>query len=381
LLTLLPCLPLQGLAFIEEVGPLFPGTLVGDRMRLRQILANGLSNAAKFTDRGHVTLQVTQVHETRTRVHVQFTVVDTGVGIASAVLPSLFQPFRQADSSTARRYGGTGLGLVITRELVTMMGGQVGLESEEGEGTTMTITVALEKDGSVDSATAGAWREGGTMAAVAGVGAAASKESAVVAFRRRRQPDTVRILLAEDNELLRDLTVRILRKMRFAVVAVDDGQQAVDELHHGAYDLVLMDGQMPVKDGYMATREIRADPDPRIAGVRIVALTASAFEGDRERCLRAGMSHYISKPVRAKDLEQAIWEQLCEQEAGAATAEPPRACNGRALTEEMDEHVGPATPVASAHTTPGGTANGTPSSQFDPTFPSLDSRAPNGRVG
>jgi len=103
---------------------------------------------------------------------------------------------------------------------------------------------------------------------------------------------------------------------------VDDGAQAVEEVHRQRYDIVLMDGQMPVKDGYTATREIRGDPDPQIAGIRIIALTASAFQGDRERCLRAGMSHYISKPVRAKDLEQAIWEQLHAQERAVRALSP-----------------------------------------------------------
>ena len=304
-------------------------------MRVRQVLANGLSNAAKFTDEGSVTLRVRQVHETSNKVHVQFTIIDTGCGIAKEVLPKLFTPFRQADESTARRYGGTGLGLVITRELVMLMGGRVELESEEGEGTTMTITIAFDKDKrSADQLE----HDRGLALNPLPLGATKSdRERAVAEVQRRRPPASVRILVAEDNALLRELTSKTLRKMGFGVVAVEDGVRAVAEVHRQEYDLVLMDGQMPVMDGYTATRQIRASSDPRVASVRIIALTASAFRGDRERCIEAGMSHYISKPVRAKDLEQAVWDQMADKEGllssvGGAAGEPAR------RDDDADEH-------------------------------------------
>ena len=316
------------MTFVEDIGSLHGGLLLGDRMRIRQVLANGLSNAAKFTDEGAVTLKVRQIHETANKVHIQFTVIDTGVGIAPSVLPTLFQPFRQADSSTARRYGGTGLGLVITRELVTLMRGRVELDSVEGTGTTMTITIALEKDQRTPEEL-----EADRRQALNPLPAGASKsdrERAVARVQALRPPSTVRILVAEDNALLRELTVKTLGKMGFEVAAVEDGQEAVAEVHRQRYDLVLMDGQMPTMDGYMATRLIRADLDPDIAELRIIALTASAFRGDRERCIDAGMSHYISKPVRAKDLEQAVWDQMADKEG---------LLPGPGKSDEAEEHV------------------------------------------
>ena len=203
----------QKLDFLQDVGPVYAGALLGDRMRLRQVLANGLSNATKFTDHGAITLRVRQARETTRRVELEFQIIDAGCGIAPDVLPNLFQPFRQADTSTARRYGGTGLGLVITRELVMMMGGQVGLASAEGKGTTMTITVGFDKEVVAD-------REGGEtdsgVRAEQRPGTRAETElgERVAALKQRRRPETVHILLAEDNELLRTLIVRTLQKMK-----------------------------------------------------------------------------------------------------------------------------------------------------------------------
>jgi len=194
-------------------------------MRLRQVLANGLSNAAKFTDKGSVTLRVRQVAESDTAISLEFTVIDTGCGISAQAMPTLFQPFRQADSSTARRYGGTGLGLVITKELLALMGGRVELESEEGAGTRMTITVALEKDGGEEE------KEGrdtgrstpelrrGASGASAKVVVEAGEDAALDGVRQRRRPETVRILVAEDNELLKSLTVKLLEKMHVSCFA------------------------------------------------------------------------------------------------------------------------------------------------------------------
>lgn len=338
-LTALP--PVQGVAYIEDVGQLYTGPLLGDRGRLRQVIANVVSNAAKFTDAGSVTFRVRQVVETPNAVRLQFTILDTGCGIPAAVLPTLFQPFRQADSSTARRYGGTGLGLTISRELITLMGGTVDLSSEEGQGTAMVITTLLHKNlhavTGPDAHSGSGMRTGtalepdphmivnpraGTNTAGAKVDASRSDHSSTDVHQAaqsssldsgrslERSPESVNILVAEDNELLRSLLVKMLTQLKFTVVAVEDGALAIKKVHEGKVDLILMDGQMPNKDGYQATREIRSDPDPTIASVPIIALTASAFSGDRERCLEAGMSHYLSKPVRTHELKQAIWNQL-----------------------------------------------------------------------
>ena len=317
---------LQGVAYIEDVGKLHPGPLLGDRGRLRQVITNGLSNAAKFTDAGSVTFRVRQIDETPTSIRLQFTILDTGCGISAAVLPTLFQPFRQADSSTARRYGGTGLGLTISRELMTLMGGTIELDSKVGKGTAMVVTVRLDKDleapSSADSEPGphvvidqGGFSVADFREAEGSHSCRDPADAQRLERRSERRSETVTILVAEDNQLLRSLLVRMLTKLQFNVVAVGDGALAVEEVHRRKVDVILMDGQMPVKDGYQATREIRGDPDAVIASIPIVALTASAFKGDRERCLEAGMSHYLSKPVRTRELEQAIWDQLDRREA------------------------------------------------------------------
>jgi len=322
----------QGVAYIEDIDKLHPGPLLGDRGRLRQVIANGISNAAKFTDAGSVTFRVRQIDETPTSIRLQFAVLDTGCGIPAAVLPTLFQPFRQADSSTARRYGGTGLGLTISRELMALMGGTIELDSEEGMGTAMVVTVWLDKDLQAQTnpdSEPGPHviiNHGGSSIAdfQEAEGSQSYHDPADTQQSKRkpeRRPQEVTILVAEDNELLRILLVKMLAKLKFNVVAVEDGALAVEEVHQRKVDLILMDGQMPVKDGYQATRDIRADPDPLIASIPIVALTASAFKGDRERCLDAGMSCYLSKPARSQEIEQVIWGQLGRRDAALASQE------------------------------------------------------------
>jgi CheY-like chemotaxis protein len=215
-------------------------------------------------------------------------------------------PFQQADLSTARRYGGAGLGLAINRELISLVGGTVSMHSVEGQGTSMTVEIELKKD--LTSAGNGTADQDGT-AQEADTDFGDQHDSNTNTSIRK--PESVRILLAGDNKLLRDLYVRILRQRGFTVVAVADGQLSVDAVHSGkSFDLVLMDGQMPVKDGYQANREIRASTISTIQHIKIDALTASAFEGDRERCLAAGVDGYLSKPVKADALVQAIWQQL-----------------------------------------------------------------------
>jgi signal transduction histidine kinase/CheY-like chemotaxis protein len=298
----------KGLDYIEDIGSYDPGPLRGDRGRLRQVIANGLSNAAKFTDTGSVTLRVRQTAETAAFIRLRFDIIDTGCGIASSVLPTLFHPFQQADLSTARRYGGAGLGLAISRELISLMGGTVDLQSVEGQGTTMTVEIELEKD---LSSASGEAADPDVAAREPVTDSSGRHNSNLEANASSRKPESVRILLAEDNKLVRDLYVRILRQRGFSIVAVADGQQAVDAVHsEGQFDLIFMDGQMPVKDGYQATGEIRASTSPTIARIKIVALTASAFEGDRDRCLAAGMNDYLSKPVKADTLEQMVWQHV-----------------------------------------------------------------------
>jgi signal transduction histidine kinase/CheY-like chemotaxis protein len=292
----------KGLDYIRDIRSYNPGPLRGARGRLRQVIANGLSNAAKFTDTGSVTFRVGQTSDTSASLRLCFDIIDTCCGIAPSFLPTLFRPFQQADLSTASRCGGARLGLAISCELMSLVGGTVGLQSAVGQGTMMTLEMKLEKDLSGtgnEAAEAGAAQKPDTHS---------SAERETKASAAIRKPESVWILIGEDNKLLRDLYVRILRQRGFSGVAVADGQQAIGKVHSGEpFDLILMDGQVPVKDGYQAIREIRTSATQIVAYIKIVALTASAFEGDRERCLAVGMDGYLSMPL---NWERTIWQQL-----------------------------------------------------------------------
>ncbi|ORY88979.1 hypothetical protein BCR35DRAFT_350494 [Leucosporidium creatinivorum] len=302
--------------FVEDLGEWYEGPLFGDLLRLRQSVSNGISNAIKFSKEGSVVFRVRQESETPDQVVISF-------------------PFRQADSSTAREYGGTGLGLVITKRLVELMGGTNSLTSTLRVGSTMTITVPFEKVPldeprpsepatptevpSSSSATAFAdspgLRHSSTTASKQGKAQNQPSTNGEIAEvleepERRRRSKDVKILLAEDNELIREIVIRTLSKLGFQVEAVVDGTAAVDAVKAKHYDLILMDGQMPKCDGYEATKQIRHLDNPLKRQIRIVALTASAIVGDRERCIASGMDSYLSKPVRARDLDLKIWEQL-----------------------------------------------------------------------
>ncbi|GAA5938850.1 hypothetical protein JCM3775_003145 [Rhodotorula graminis] len=308
----------KGLDFIEENSLAYKGALLGDRMRLRQVLSNMLSNSLKFTCEGNITLRLRQLSEDVEKVVVQFEISDTGLGIKEDVLPTLFTPFKQASVGTAREYGGSGLGLTITKNLVELMDGTIDLTSTFGEGSRMVITIPFGKAPTHDSASAAS---GSTTASSSDTRKQArSSTDDKDESAPSRRPQDVRVLLAEDNQLISEIVSRQLRKMGFAVDAVFNGQEAVDHVKKDDYSIVLMDGQMPGVDGYKATRMIRSSSVERIRSLPIVALTASAIAGDRERCLDAGMSTYLAKPVRAKELEATIWAQLDKVDKSAEAA-------------------------------------------------------------
>ncbi|GAA5993530.1 hypothetical protein JCM10908_000635 [Rhodotorula pacifica] len=300
----------KGLEFVEDVEPVYPGTLLGDRLRLRQILANALSNAVKFTKSGSVTLACSQLYEDDKRVVVQLEVRDTGIGIDPAVLPTLFEPFRQADPSTAREFGGTGLGLSISKKLVELMDGTISLHSNFGAGSTVTITVSFPKAPLLDVVDFVGTTQDVPIPTEQEAAKVHRAEEMVEQSRNDARPSDVRVLLAEDNDLIRQIVTRILKGKGFSVDAVEDGRKCLEQLENAEYDVVLMDGQMPHLDGYEATKIIRQSSDPRLRNLRIIALTASAIKGDRERCLDAGMDTYLAKPVRAAELEATIWRQV-----------------------------------------------------------------------
>jgi signal transduction histidine kinase/CheY-like chemotaxis protein len=270
----------KGLKVLQRCGPGLPQAVLGDPLRLRQILLNLLSNAVKFTELGSVSVELSVVDRTRDSAELQFTVMDTGIGISREVQKSVLEPFMQADSSTTRRYGGTGLGLSISRRLIALMNGRMEMESEPGRGTCFRVFVTLPV--TADR-----------------VGPRRSAEQRILPAKR-----CLRILLAEDNGINQKVAVMLLRKMGHEVDVVADGEQAVIAVGRGIYDLVLMDCQMPVMDGYAATRAIRQLGLPN--RIPIIAMTANAMPEDRRRCAEAGMDDYVSKPISIAHLQNAL---------------------------------------------------------------------------
>jgi len=266
----------KGLSFRTAVGSL-PPVLVGDRTRLSQALLNYVSNAIKFTESGSIVLRASVVEEDDASLLVRFEVQDSGIGIAGDVLERLFHPFEQADNSTTRKYGGTGLGLVITRHLAELMGGQAGVDSQPGRGSTFWLTARLGKPSAPDQAGCAAMI--GTTAGAAG-GVARS----------------ARILLVEDEPLNCEVAAELIKELvGLPIDLAADGKQALELAGQTRYDLILMDLLMPGIDGLEVTRRIRQLPG--YATTPIVAMTANAFAEDRQRCLAAGMNDHLAKPV------------------------------------------------------------------------------------
>lgn len=279
----------KGLPLVCEIAPNVPGDLVGDSTRLRQVLLNLIGNAVKFTEKGEVSLHVTLEPDISIPT-LRFTVSDTGIGIPADKLDRVFERFTQADTSTTRRFGGSGLGLTISKQLVELMGGRIWVSSKENQGSVFAFSVPFEK-----------W-VGATLRGAVLVG-----------------PDLglplkpLRILLAEDSPDNCLVTMAYLEETPYSVEIAETGAIACEMFAAKPYDLVLMDRQMPVMDGLTATRKIRAweqangrPPTP------IIALTASALKGDREMCLAAGCTAFLTKPIKQEVLLQAIREHTSE---------------------------------------------------------------------
>jgi two-component system sensor histidine kinase/response regulator len=274
----------KGLALKCEILGDIHENIIGDPTRIRQVITNLVGNAIKFTETGHVNVSVQRLESTSDSVSIKMSIADSGVGIPADQLARLFHRFSQADNPLARKQAGSGLGLSISRQLVEMMGGSIGVETEAGIGSTFWFTLTLPTE-----------KPSGTV----------RNESALELPEAVEKPDTKRILIAEDNEINRRIALRILEKSGFAAEAVGNGRLALEALKHDHYDLVLMDVQMPEMDGFEATTAIR-NLASAVREIPIIAMTANAMEGDREKCIASGMDDYISKPVSLLKLQTAL---------------------------------------------------------------------------
>jgi len=358
--------------------------VMGDPGRLRQILTNVLTNSIKFTSDGSVKLSVSLSHQAKDSVTVNFMISDTGIGIEDEVRKRLFQPFSQADSSTARRFGGTGLGLTISKNLVELMKGQIWLDSKLGQGTTATFWIPFSRapsqdDGSPlvdlgsipdrlqsDVSVSCSSSEAHTPPLTPKLQDSDSRVQSLSSVRTHipdhlmnlseTERQKVHILVVEDNQINQQIALKTIKKLHFSVGAVWNGQEALDYLTqeftpaHPLPDIILMDVQMPIRDGYSATHAIRTEAPwkdmPEVRRVPIVAMTASAIQGDKEKCQLAGMDDYLAKPVKGKLLEKMLVKWAIEGRRKTAKI--------RLSTNEDDRHGGASTSAPFSTARPSG---------------------------
>jgi signal transduction histidine kinase/CheY-like chemotaxis protein/HPt (histidine-containing phosphotransfer) domain-containing protein len=295
----------KGLEFAIDIAPDVPDALIGDAGRLRQVISNLVGNAIKFTERGEVVLRVEVDGRDENWAALHFFVVDTGIGIEGANQERVFEAFQQADASTTRQFGGTGLGLPISSRIVTLMGGRLGLKSEPGKGSVFDFTARFW----VQSATTATAETRSTLLspiteALQETSPARIADQSPASIPSRARP--LRVLVAEDNAVNQKLAWSILQRAGHIVVVVPNGQQAVDAMSRERFDAVLMDVQMPVMGGFEATRLIRNLEAGLGRRTPIIAVTARAMKGDREACLEAGMDGFVPKPIQSARLLEAL---------------------------------------------------------------------------
>ncbi|MET0660765.1 MAG: ATP-binding protein [Steroidobacteraceae bacterium] len=308
----------KGLALRFDVAVESALELVGDPMRLGQVLLNLVSNAVKFTERGSIDVAAMTKSSTADAVELEFSVRDTGIGLSPQECAGLFQSFSQADASTTRKYGGTGLGLAISKQLVELMGGSIRVDSKPGAGSTFTFTVRMArgKGGAASGRLHGGADQHSIRAALSGM----------------------RVLVVEDNKINQQIARELLTRVGVVVTMAGNGLECLELLERETYDAALMDVQMPVLDGLETTRAIRERL--KLTALPVIAMTANAMEGDRQRCIAAGMNDYLPKPIEAEALLAALarWAVARAQSVSAtgdsrasvvtATASLPRAVPG-----------------------------------------------------
>lgn len=280
---LLPAAQRRNLRLISTFDRSIPQFLMGDPTRLRQVLLNLISNSIKFTNSGEVNIKAYIDSQDGDSVTVGFSITDTGIGIAPEERRFLFQPFSQVDSSNTRKYGGTGLGLSICKRFVSLMGGEIGVESEKGKGSTFWFKIPFAR-------------------AISSVATTGKRPKVVV----EPIPGNRRVLVVEDNNFIQLLVVKQLNNISVQTVTAKNGQEAVEAVRHENFDLILMDCQMPVMDGFDATHAIREMESGTDKHHIIIAMTASAMVGDQEKCLALGMDDYLSKPFSIEQLRAKL---------------------------------------------------------------------------
>jgi signal transduction histidine kinase/ligand-binding sensor domain-containing protein/CheY-like chemotaxis protein len=302
----------------SSIGPGLPRLLIGDPVHLRRVLVNLLNNAVKFTEQGRVSLRV-ELEEATEGPLLHFTVADTGIGIAAEDQALIFEPFSQVDGSHTRRYGGPGLGLTVSARFVALMNGRIWIESTPGGGSRFHFTAPFRSaPDQAELSISGSTDAPGLNALATAVEAEPSPAEAPGAGNPPQNSNSLCILLAEDNPVNQKLACRLLNKRGYEVVIADNGIEALAAMERRRFDLVLMDIQMPEMGGFEATAQIRAREQQSGGHIPVIAFTAHALEGDRERCLEVGMDDYITKPIQPALLFAAI-----ERQRNRAFQQPP----------------------------------------------------------
>ena len=284
------------LVLLHHIGPGVPARLIGDDGRLRQILINLIGNAIKFTHKGGVTIEVNVESETADSITLHFKINDTGIGIASEMHQKIFDAFTQADISTSRRYGGTGLGLAICHDLVALMQGRIWVESQPGSGSTFHFTAVFGRTSGISIK---------------------PKSPSIAPIVTAHA--SMKVLIAEDGHVNQLVGARMLEKRGHLVTLASNGQEAVGLFKTNHFDAILMDVHMPGINGYEATAQVRQIEQATGTHIPIIAMTANAMKGDRERCLAAGMDAYIAKPLRSAELFPVV-EQFARRPASQEPA-------------------------------------------------------------